>query len=39
MEEETGQGMRHGSHAVRIRRRGDDLETESEEDNERDRNG
>jgi hypothetical protein len=39
MEEETGQGMRHGSHAVRIRRRGDDLETESEEDNKRDRNG
>lgn len=39
MEEETGQGMRHGSRAVRIQRTVDDLETESEEDNKRDRYG
>jgi hypothetical protein len=39
MEEEAGQGMRHGSRAVRIQRTVDDLETESEEDNKRDRNG
>jgi hypothetical protein len=39
MEEETGQGMRHGSRAVRRPRTVDDLEAESEEDNKRDRYG
>jgi hypothetical protein len=37
MEDDTGQGMRHGSRAVRIQRTVDDLETESEEDSKRDR--
>jgi len=39
MEDEPRQGMRHGSRAVKIETTVDDLETESEEDKNRDRYG